>query len=132
MYFLQIWFVLLLGTALSIDPAPMNQNGAAIVVNECDFPVYFKSVGNDSVFSLSTISPQGTYQETFRLNIVSGTLLADGTVDGELGGISIKLSSNQTIANSVNESLAFDQSTITQFEYKLYKFIFNNYIDSIF
>lgn len=38
-------------------------------------------------------------------------------MDGTLGGISIKLSSNQSITNEINESDAFDASTVTQFEY---------------
>jgi hypothetical protein len=48
---------------------------------------------------------------------VNGSLNANGTVNGLLGGISIKLSSNQSISGEVNESDAFDDSTITQFEY---------------
>jgi hypothetical protein len=44
-------------------------------------------------------------------------LNANSTINSTLGGISIKLSSNQAIANAVNESDAFNTSTITQFEY---------------
>ena len=90
----------------SQQPVPANENGAAIVINECNFPVYYKSVGNSSV-PLSTMPAKGIYKETFRLNIVNGII----------GGISIKLSPNQTIITSTNPSDAFDNSTITQFEY---------------
>jgi hypothetical protein len=115
----QIWALLLLSIAFSsaqLKPAPISQNGAAIIVNDCDFTVYYKSVSNHSVL-LNTIPPAGMYKETYQLNIVNGTLNANGTVNGTLGGISIKLSSNQSIANAANESDAFDASTITQFEY---------------
>jgi hypothetical protein len=119
MQFLQICAFLLLGIAFSsaqIEPAPISQNGAAIVVNDCNFTVYYKSVSNHPVLS-SAIPAGRAYKETYRLNIVDGTLNPNGTVNGTLGGISIKLSSNQSIANAANESDAFDASTITQFEY---------------
>jgi hypothetical protein len=119
MQFFQIWAFLLLSIAFSfaqLKPAPISQNGAAIVVNDCNFPVYYKSISNHSVLP-SIIPPAGTYKETYRLNIVNGTLNANGTVNGTLSGISIKLSLNQSIANAANESDAFDASTITQFEY---------------
>jgi hypothetical protein len=119
MQFIQICAFLLPGIAFfsaQLKPVPISENGAAIIVNDCDFTVYYKSISNHSVVP-STIPPAGTYKETYRLNIVNGTLNANGTVDGTLGGISIKLSSNQSIANAANESDAFDASTITQFEY---------------
>jgi hypothetical protein len=100
-----------------LEPVPINQNGEAIVVNDCNFTVYYKSVGNHSVQLLGTIPPGKTYKETYQLNIVNGTLNSNGTVNGTLGGISIKLSSNQSISDAVDESAAFDASTITQFEY---------------
>jgi hypothetical protein len=89
------------------EPAPISQNGAAIVVNDCNFTVYYKSVSSHPVLS-SAIPAGGTYSETYQLNMGP---------NGTLGGISIKLSSNQSIANAANESDAFDASTITQFEY---------------
>jgi hypothetical protein len=110
MQFLQIWALLLPGIAFSsaqLEPAPISQNGAAIVVNDCNFTVYYKSVSNHPVLS-SHIPAGGTYKETYRLNIGP---------NNTLGGVSIKLSSNQSIANAANESDAFDTSTITQFEY---------------
>ena len=97
-------------------PAPASENGAAIVVNNCSFLVYYKSVGNHTVL-LSIIAPGDSYIETYRLNIVNRTLNPDGTVDGTLGSVSIKLASNQTIGEAANESDAFDASIITQFEY---------------
>lgn len=106
----------ILFSSAQFGPAPATQNGAAIIINKCNFPVYYKSVGNYSVLS-SVIPVKGIYKETYQLRIVNGTLNANGTVNGTLGGISIKLSSNQAIANAVNESDAFDASTITQFEY---------------
>lgn len=113
MQFFKIVVFLLPAVAFSsaqLDPAPATENGAAIIVNDCNFTVYYKSVGNHSVLS-SPIPAKGTYKETYRLNIVNGT------VDGTLGGISIKLSSNQSITNAANQSDAFDASTLTQFEY---------------
>jgi len=77
-----------------------------IVVNDCSFIVYYKSVSNYPVL-LSAIPARGTYKETYRLNIVNSTL----------GGISIKLLSNQSIANTANKLDTFNASIITQFEY---------------
>ena len=62
-------------------PVPAAQNGAAIVINECNFPVYYKSVGSYSVLP-STIAAKGTYKEIYQLRIVSGTLNDNGTVNG--------------------------------------------------
>ncbi len=110
MQLLKIGICLLPGIAFSsaqVEPAPISQNGDAIVVNDCSFSVYYKSVSSHPVLS-SAIPPGGTYKETYQLNI---------DPNGNLGGISIKLSSNQSIANAANMSDAFDASTITQFEY---------------
>jgi hypothetical protein len=119
MRFLQIWALLLPEIAFcsaQLELALISQNGAAIVVNDCNFTVFYKSVCNHSVLS-SPIPAGGTYKETYQLRIVNGTLNANGTVNGTISGISIKLSSNQSIANAANMSDAFDLSTITQFEY---------------
>lgn len=119
MRFLRVSALLSLGIAFSsaqLEPAPISENGAAIIVNDCNFTVYYKSVSNQSVLP-SPIPAGGTYKETYRLNIVNGILNDNGTVTGTLGGVSIKLSSNQSIADSANKSDAFDASTITQFEY---------------
>jgi hypothetical protein len=110
MQFLKIAAFLLLEIVFSsaqLEPAPISQNGAAIVVNDCNFTVYYKSVSNHPVLS-STIPAGGTYKETYQLNMGP---------NGTLGGVSIKLSSNQSIANAANQSDAFDASTLTQFEY---------------
>jgi hypothetical protein len=106
MQFLLIWAFLLPGITFSsaqAEPAPISQNGAAIVVNDCNFTVYYKSISSHPVLS-SAIPARETYKETYQLNIGP---------NGTLGGISIKLSSNQSIANAVNELDAFDASTIT-------------------
>jgi hypothetical protein len=119
MQFFKIVTFLLPAISLSsaqAGPVPAAQNGAAIIINECNFPVYYKSVASYSVLP-NTIPAKGSYKEIYRLRIVNGTLNDNGTVNGYLGGISIKISPNQNIANSVNESDAFDASTITQFEY---------------
>jgi hypothetical protein len=76
MQFFQIWAFLLLSIAFSfaqLKPAPISQNGAAIVVNDCDFTVYYKSISNHSVL-LSTIPLTGTYKETYWLNIVNSVV----------------------------------------------------------
>lgn len=119
MQFLAIWAFLSLWIAFSsaqVDPVPTSQNGAAIVVNDCSFTVYYKSVSNQSVLP-SAIPAGGIYKETYRLNIVNGVLNNDGTVEGTLGGVSIKISSNQSIPNAADLDAAFDSSTILQFEY---------------
>ena len=74
--------------------------------------VYYKSVSNHPILS-SAIPTRRAYKETYWLNIVDGTLNPNSTVNGTLGGISIKLSSNQSIANTANELDAFNVSTIT-------------------
>ena len=106
MQFLQIWAFLLPGLAFSsaqLKPAPISQNGAAIVVNDCNFMVYYKSISNRPILS-SPIPTKGTYKEIYQLNMGP---------DDTLGSISIKLSSNQSIANATNKSDAFDASIIT-------------------
>ena len=110
MHFLQIWTSTLAMIALSsaqIEPAPIGQNGAAVVVNDCNFTVFYKSVSSQPA-PLSSIQPGWFYKETFKLNM---------SPNGTLGGVSIKLSSNQSIAEAADNSNAFDSSTITQFEY---------------
>jgi hypothetical protein len=106
MQFLKIWTLLLPGIAASpyqLQLAPITQNGAAIVINDCNFTVYYKSVSSHPILP-SPIPARGMYKETYQLNMAS---------DGIIGGVSIKLSSNQSIANAVNQSDAFDASTIT-------------------
>ncbi|KFY18144.1 hypothetical protein V492_00113 [Pseudogymnoascus sp. VKM F-4246] len=99
------------GIALSVAQpgvAPQHENGEAIVVNKCDIPVFYASIGDSG--TVQTLPPGGIYRERFRLRYLG----KDHDGEAIYGGISIKLSPNQTIAG---DKQAFFQSTITQFEY---------------
>ena len=86
-------------------PGPASGIGKAIVVNSCNFPVYYKSVTNYDPLP-SNIDAGSSYSEIYRPN-------PNG------GGVSIKISSNQSIGTASDMMGAFDQSTIIQFEYTL-------------
>ena len=90
----------LLGAMSLVD---CQQPGVATVNNWCSFPVYLKS-DLDYNPPLQTLETNHTYQEIYRTN-------------DQGAGVSIKMTSNRSIANAPNTSIAFDQSTITQFEY---------------
>jgi len=77
--------------------------GHALVINRCSFPIFLKSCINDDPLP-QILNPKEMYRETYRVN-------PDG------GGVSIKIASNQTVGTAANITQAFDQSTITQFEY---------------
>lgn len=102
--------LLLMGITFSLAQfgiAPQHENGEAIVVNKCSFPVFYVSMGSNSG-PVSAIPPNGIYREKYRLRYLGGD---------QYGGISIMLSSNQSIAIAANVQDAFFTSTITQFEY---------------
>jgi len=86
-------------------------NGEAIVVNMCEVPIFYVSMGDTGSFG--TLAPGEIYREQFRSRY-SGD---DYHLEDKYGGISIMLSPNQTIAMAPDREEAFFQSTITQFEY---------------
>ena len=100
------WFaVSLLSNVNSQGLISRSATGHAIIINKCTFPVYFKACANDDPMP-RVLDPNDIYWENYRLN-------PNG------GGISIKISSNQSIRAAKNISIAFASSTLTQFEYTL-------------
>ncbi|MCJ1231713.1 hypothetical protein MMC12_008392 [Toensbergia leucococca] len=119
----------------SFAQAPAYENGQAFVINLCEFSVYFSSVGNDSPLP-QILLPGNYYKETYRY-VPGKTFSPNDPI--VLGGVSIKIASNQTIGTIINQTIepgfnqtnqsalelekanilrnAFDDTTITQFEY---------------
>jgi len=90
------------------------QLGQAIVINKCTFPVYQVSVG-DTTSDVTSISPGSFYSETFQLR----RILNETTQVVNYAGISIMLSSNQSLSLATDMPALFQSSTITQFEYTI-------------
>lgn len=109
---MRVTLLFLLRIVLCFAQAPFSKTGQAIVVNKCNFPVYFESVGN-STPPVHSIAPNSLYRETFQLRPILNTTTHNVTY----AGISIMLSPNQSISLAADKSSAFDESTITQFEY---------------
>lgn len=113
-----VWLLAGISSSFALlENAPQNENGEAIVVNMCTFPVFFASVGDSG--SMSALPPGGIYREQFKLRYVG----EDYSGGAKYGGISIMLSPNQSIAAATNKQEAFLQSTITQFEYTYHPII---------
>lgn len=114
MHTTKISVLLLAGVSSSLallENAPQHENGEAVIVNKCSIPVFYASIGDSG--SMNTLPPGGIYREQFKLRYVG----EDSAGSAKYGGISIKLSPNQSIAQATNNQEAFSQSTITQFEY---------------
>jgi hypothetical protein len=106
--------IILLGSKLlsAQAQAPASENGEAVVVNKCNFPVYYVSVG-DTFTQVEGLQPNAVYREVYQLR----SFVNVSTQQVEYGGKSIMLSPNQSIGLAEDQSLAFQKSTITQFEY---------------
>jgi hypothetical protein len=88
--------------------------GLVVIANNCNVPVFFQSVGTDAA-PVGKIIPNEAYQEQFQLR----TVFNSSTNITSYAGISIMLSPNQSISTATADDIetAFQDSTITQFEY---------------
>jgi hypothetical protein len=87
--------------------------GQAIILNRCNYPVFYSSVDSHTP-PPQVLLPNGTYSEQWRINILNNTATSNITL---YGGVSLKISPNQSIATASDKITAFETSTILQFEY---------------
>ncbi|KAF7894665.1 uncharacterized protein EAF01_010115 [Botrytis porri] len=87
--------------------------GQAIIFNKCSYPIYYSSVGSYTP-PPQVLPPNGTYSEQWRIHTLYNAATPNITL---YGGISLKISPNQSIATAFDKMTAFETSTIIQFEY---------------
>ncbi|APA13391.1 predicted protein [Sclerotinia sclerotiorum 1980 UF-70] len=87
--------------------------GQAIILNKCSYPIYYASVGSYTP-PLQVLPPNSIYSEQWRIRTLDNAATPNITL---YGGISLKISPNQSIGTASDKMTAFEKSTIIQFEY---------------